>query len=121
MRRAAGRIPASHALRKLRGYLDSAAAGTLINELRKIAQRVGKLPKVKRSRDAADDYLLALAQSADADYLVTGDKSGLLTLKRHAGTRIVTARQFSRMLAPKAGRRSRSAGPTSPSTPPARR
>lgn len=93
---------------KLRRYVEPAAAGALLNELRKLAQRIGKLPKVKRSPDAADDYLLALAQTASADYLVTGDKSGLLALKRHGKARIVTARQFSEMLAPKPRRRTRS-------------
>ena len=93
---------------KLRPYIDPATAGTLHNELRKIAQHVGRLPKVKRSPDAADDYLLALAQTASADYLVTGDKSGLLALKRHGKARIVTARQFSETVAPKPRRRTRS-------------
>ena len=86
---------------KLRTYIEPAAAGTLLNELRKIAQRVGKLPKVKRSPDAGDDYLLALAQVADADYLVTGDRSGLLALKRHGKTRVLTARQFFTAVTPK--------------------
>jgi len=93
---------------KLRPYIDPATAGTLHNELRKIAQHVGRLPKVKRSPDAADDYLLALAQTASADYLVTGDKSGLLALKRHGKTRIVTARQFSEMIVPRPRRHARS-------------
>jgi uncharacterized protein len=92
---------------KLRAYIEPAAAGTLLNELRKIAQRVGKLPKVKRSPDAEDDYLLALAQVADAEYLVSGDRSGLLALKHHGKTRIVTARQFSVGITPKARQRSR--------------
>ncbi len=93
---------------KLRAYIEPAAAGTLLNELHKIAQHIGKLPKVKRSPDAGDDYLLALAQVADADYLVTGDRSGLLALKRHGKTRIVTARQFSAGITPKARLRTRS-------------
>jgi len=93
---------------KLRAYIEPAAAGTLLNELRKVAQRIGKLPKVKRSPDAGDDYLLALAQVADADYLVTGDRSGLLALKRHGKTPIVTARQFYAGITPKSRPRSRS-------------
>ena len=93
---------------KVRAYTDPAAAGTLLNELRKIAQRTGKLPKVKRSPDAGDDYLLALAQVAAADYLVPGDRSGLLALKRHGKTRIVTARQFSTVVTPKPRPRTRS-------------
>jgi predicted nucleic acid-binding protein len=43
--------------------------------------------------------LLALAEAANADYLVTGDKkSGLLGLRKHRQTRIVTARQFGKLL-----------------------
>ena len=90
---------------KVRVYIEPAAAGTLLNELSKTAQRIGRLPKVRRSADAGDDYLLALAQAADAEYLVTGDRSGLLALKRHGKTRIVTARQFSAALVPKPRRR----------------
>lgn len=41
--------------------------------------------------DPNDDYLLALCQTAEADYLVTGDKSHLLALEHHEGTRIVSA------------------------------
>lgn len=93
---------------KVRAYIEPAAAGTLLNELRKVAQRIGKLPKVRRSPDAADDYLLALAQVADADYMVNGDRSGLLVLKRHGKTRIVTARQFSTAITPKPRPRTRS-------------
>jgi hypothetical protein len=34
-----------------------------------------------------------------ADYLVTGDKSGLLALEHHKGTPIVSARAFAVLLA----------------------
>jgi predicted nucleic acid-binding protein len=49
-----------------------------------------------RSPDPNDDFLLAAAEAGHADYLVTGDKSGLLALLRHEGTRIVTAASFAR-------------------------
>ena len=62
---------------KLRAHIQPATAGTLLNELRKVVQRAGKLPKVKRSPDAGDDYQFALAQVADADILVTSDRSGM--------------------------------------------
>ena len=39
-----------------------------------------------------------MAESGKADYLVTGDKSGLLTLRRHRATRIVSARDFASVL-----------------------
>ena len=69
-------------------------AGGLVNEIRKIAETVDALPNVLRSPDPTDDYLLALSEAGGADYLVTGDKSGLLILGRHKGTEIVSARTF---------------------------
>jgi putative PIN family toxin of toxin-antitoxin system len=44
-------------------------------------------------RDAKDDFLLALAKSAKADLLVTGDED-LLVLKKYGRTRIVTPATF---------------------------
>jgi len=43
---------------------------------------------------STDDFLLALSEAGKADYLVTGDKSGLLSLARHAGTQIISASEF---------------------------
>ncbi len=70
----------------------------LVNSLYKLAEDVGPLPLVERSADPEDDFLLAMAEVGKADYLVTGDKSGLLVLVRHAGARIVSARQFLELL-----------------------
>jgi predicted nucleic acid-binding protein len=53
---------------------------------------------VARSPDPDDDYLLALAEAGRADYLVTGDKAGLLPLRTHRGTRIIVAKDFARRL-----------------------
>ena len=53
-------------------------AGRLVNQIKKLAEDVGQLPRVKRSPDPGDDFLLALAGAGKADYLVTGDRSGLL-------------------------------------------
>ncbi|MCZ2146591.1 MAG: putative toxin-antitoxin system toxin component, PIN family [Bryobacterales bacterium] len=69
-------------------------AGRLINQVRKLAEDIDPLPHVERFADPDDDYLLALAEAGKADYLVTGDKGGLLDLGSHKGTRIVTARAF---------------------------
>jgi len=69
-------------------------AGRLVNEIKELAEIVEELPRVQRSPDATDDFLLALCEGGKADYLVTGDKSGLLTLARHRATRIVSARDF---------------------------
>jgi hypothetical protein len=57
------------------------------------------LPRVERSPDPADDFLLALSEAGRADYLVTGDKSGLLVLERHKNTRIISASDFAALFA----------------------
>lgn len=73
-------------------------AGGLVNEMKKLAESVDTLSRVCRSPDPTDDFLLALSESGGADYLVTGDKSGLLKLKQHKATRIVSARTFAKLL-----------------------
>lgn len=73
-------------------------ADRLVNQLKKLGEDVGQLPRVKRSPDPGDNYLLALAEVGKADYLVTGDKSGLLVLTRHKSARIITARDFAALL-----------------------
>jgi putative PIN family toxin of toxin-antitoxin system len=74
-------------------------AGRLVNQIRKLAEEVGELPTVERSPDPTDNFLLALAEAGQADYLVTGDKSGLLPLASHKATRIIAARDFAALLA----------------------
>ena len=48
-------------------------------------------------RDPSDDYLLALATTAEADVLVTRDED-LLVLKKHGKTEIVHVAEFLRRL-----------------------
>ena len=69
-------------------------AGRLVNQIKNLAEHIGSLPRVKRSPDPNDDFLLALSEAGKADYLVTGDKSGLLPLGRHKATQIVSATDF---------------------------
>jgi len=69
-------------------------AGRLVNQVKKLAEDIDPLPRVERSPDPTDDFLLALSEAGKADYLVTGDKGGLLALGRHQATRIVSAREF---------------------------
>ena len=83
---------------ELRKRVKPAEAGTLVNELRALAFIPKRLARIERSSDPHDDFLLALAEAASADYLVTGDKSGLLALRKHQRTRIVTARRFSNLI-----------------------
>jgi putative PIN family toxin of toxin-antitoxin system len=73
-------------------------AGGLVTEMKKLAEIVDALPRVRRSPDPTDDFLLALSEAGEADYLVTGDKSGMLVLDHHKSTRIVSARAFAALL-----------------------
>jgi hypothetical protein len=82
----------------VRPLITVSEAGRMINQLRALAIVLARLPRVTGSPDPADDFLLAMSQSAKADYLVTGDKSGLLALKKHGQTQIVTAAAFARLI-----------------------
>jgi putative PIN family toxin of toxin-antitoxin system len=74
-------------------------SGRLVNQIKRLAEDIGPLPRVSRSPDPSDDFLLALSEAGKADYLVTGDKSGLLSLRRHKSTKIVSASDFAALLA----------------------
>lgn len=82
----------------LRERLRPAEAGRLVNEIRRLALLFEPAGTVAVSPDPDDDFLLAVAESAGADFLVTGDKAGLLALGRHGPTRIVTARALAEIL-----------------------
>ena len=79
---------------KIRARLSPALAGRLVNELSGLAEMIENLPSVDVSRDPWDNYLLAMAQVGEADYLVTGDKADLLSLQRHGRMHIVTVRNL---------------------------
>ena len=66
----------------------------MINRLRATGRWVADLPRVQLSADADDDFLLAMAQASGADYLVTGDQTGLLAIGHIGRTQIVTAAKF---------------------------
>ncbi|MEJ2386923.1 MAG: PIN domain nuclease [Chromatiaceae bacterium] len=70
------------------------AAGRLINELRSLAVVVEMLPPVAASAGPYDNYLPSIAAGGQADFFVTGDKADLLALGTHAGTKIVSVRDF---------------------------
>lgn len=74
--------------------LTASEIGRMVNDVRRLATMCDPLPDVSASPDPNDDFLLAIAQAADADYLITGDKSDLLALGSHGRTRIVSARSM---------------------------
>jgi len=79
---------------KLRKFLQPIEAGNLVNGLRHQALLLNDLPNVEISADPDDNPLLAMAIAGEADYLVSGDKRDVLSLKKVGKTRIVTARRF---------------------------
>jgi putative PIN family toxin of toxin-antitoxin system len=83
---------------RLKPFIEPAAAGAMLNELRRLALTLTRLPSVDRSRDPADNYPLAMAQAGEADALVTGDKHDLLALGEFGRTRILTTRQLLQQL-----------------------
>ncbi len=82
---------------KLRSVLPRGAIGRVVNELRSAEVLLERLRRAGASPDPGDDYLLAMAIAASADFLVTGDKP-LLTVKRAGHARIVAPRSFAAML-----------------------
>lgn len=79
---------------KFRDILQPHRVGRLLNNLQQ-AMIVDRLPSGYEAADPHDAWLLALADTAQADYLVTGDKqSGLLAMRRIGKTRILTAAAF---------------------------
>jgi uncharacterized protein len=79
---------------KIRQRLSPALAGRLVNELREIAVTITDPPAVTVCDDPYDNYLLGMAAAGGADFLVTGDKRDLLSLKLFEGTKIITVRDF---------------------------
>ena len=78
----------------IRSRIHPAQAGRMLNAIRSLAISIKNPPTQSVSRDPHDDFLFALAQAGEADYLVTGDKADVLALARHGKTRIVTARKL---------------------------
>jgi len=83
---------------RVKKFLKPTEAGNLVNGLKRHATVLKELPDVDLSRDPHDNPVLAMAIAGEADYLVTGDRRGLLSLKRVGATRIVTAAEFLKIL-----------------------
>lgn len=78
----------------LRARILPSTVGRLIRDLRKLAEVLTRLHAVERSADPADNFLLAMADAGNANYLVSGDRRGVLALGTHGITQIVRARDF---------------------------
>lgn len=82
----------------IRRLITTSEAGRMINQIRALAILVGHPSAPPVSPDPADDFLFAIAAAADADYIVTGDKSGVLRVRRHGRSRVLTVAQFAGLL-----------------------
>jgi putative PIN family toxin of toxin-antitoxin system len=78
---------------KFRPYVDPEEARAFVQGLAGIAEIVPVTVRVQACRDPKDDKILELAQSGEADFIVTGDMD-LLVLDPFAGIPILTPRRF---------------------------
>lgn len=62
---------------------------TSVEQLEEFA-RVTRYPAVRA--------LISSAEAASADFIVTGDKSGVLTVRKHGPTRVITAAGFAKLM-----------------------
>jgi len=82
----------------LRKFLHGHQIGTLINRLNELAHVQPALGQSVELSDPHDLFLVALADTSQADWLVTGDRrSGLLELGHRGRTRIALANDFCSM------------------------
>jgi putative PIN family toxin of toxin-antitoxin system len=79
---------------QLAPFIERADAGKFVNQLRAEALIIETLPRVDRTPGPADHFLLAMAKAGEANYLVSGDRRGVLALAQHGRTQIVTARSM---------------------------
>lgn len=79
---------------KFKANLQPHRVGRMMNHLRQ-AMLVVPAPIGEEIDDPLDIFLLGMAKTGGADYLVTGDKrAGLLALKTYGRTQIVTPSAF---------------------------
>jgi putative PIN family toxin of toxin-antitoxin system len=78
---------------KLKKYFPQEKVDALIQLLLTIGQKLEPNVSNSASRDPKDNFLLDLAETAAADFLITGDHD-LLILNPFKGTRIVTPAEF---------------------------
>lgn len=81
-----------------RGILTEDVVKETIWRLDHDSQRIEIVSRVTRSKDVKDNKYLACAKDGQADYLITGDKKHLLSLKKFGSTRIVSPKELVEVL-----------------------
>ncbi|MEK7544165.1 MAG: putative toxin-antitoxin system toxin component, PIN family [Patescibacteria group bacterium] len=84
--------------RLTKGNVDQLMAAAMKRRLRKNTTRISVISSVHESKDDKDNRYLACAKDGDADYIVTGDKKHLLSLKTFGTTKIVSPKEFVEIL-----------------------
>lgn len=79
---------------KFKKYVTTEEANQFINSLKRRLKPILVTSHVDASPDPNDNFILALAKDGDADYIVTGDKPGLLNLGSFEGIPIVRLQVF---------------------------
>jgi putative PIN family toxin of toxin-antitoxin system len=88
-------ISSKQKIRKYVGDDDIKNTFVIIDRFCKFA--VIRQEAISPVRDMADLYLLSLADTVQADYIITGDKD-LLILQTHHQTKIVTYNDFAKII-----------------------
>ena len=78
-------------------YFPTTEVNSLLEFLQLIGESINPNHSVQLCRDEADNYLLALAIEANADYLVTGDHD-LLVLNNVGDCQIVNVETFEQII-----------------------
>jgi len=79
---------------KFRKYVSIEQVDVFIETLKLRLKPIQVFSEVDVSKDPDDNFLLALAQDGNADYLITGDKSDLLSLESFEGIPIIRLNTF---------------------------
>jgi len=86
--------------RALRAYIFPEWVSQFVQDLHSLARLLRDPPTGKHSDDPIDDYLLAMADAGNADYIVS-DRPSVLNLKLCAITRMVTPQDFAALFGSK--------------------
>jgi uncharacterized protein len=79
---------------ELKALISRQRAGAMVNKLKLRATLITEHQPVMFARDPDDNFLLAIALAAKADYLVSLDKNHVLPLAKVGETPIVSLNEF---------------------------
>jgi putative PIN family toxin of toxin-antitoxin system len=82
---------------KFRKYFDKRDVNEFVDLLSIIGLTYNTEDIPNICRDSKDNFLLSLCHAGNSDYLVTGDKD-LLDLSKYKNTKIISAREFEKLL-----------------------